>query len=349
MGWLGTVVLAALLGWWAAGQASTPPTIASPAAAPVTVTATEGTVVEVLPLGVSASWPMTITFVSGRDGTLTSLGTAAADPVEAGDTVATIDLEPVVVAEGEVPAFRALGPGARGADVRQLRDLLAAEGFLQDAAGQEFDEETEAAVRQWQEQLGVDATGVVEPGVLLFVPDLPRPLVPAGEVQIGSRVAPGQPLLAAPQAQPRLSLGVGVDRAADLMPGIQVRVDVDGDQRRFLIERLETDPETQQTTAILAGESGGPVCSRDCADLVQAGGERVLPAEVVLVPPTRGTVVPAAAVTTGADGVPAIRRADGEPVEVEVLASAQGRSVVRGIEPGQVVQLQREQAADAGG
>lgn len=339
--WVASVVMAALLGWWAAREASDPPTVAPAQTQTVTVTATEGSVSDVVPVGVQVSWPASATFVSGGAGTITSIDLEPGSEVRSGDVVLTVDLEPVVVGEGQVPAFRELGPGVSGADVRQLKDLLVAGQVMAAAEGDVFDDDTAEAVRRWQEGLGVPPTGTVEPGALVFVSGLPRQMLVVGEVQVGSRMAPGQPLLATAVGEPRMTMVVGADRTDVLQPGVAVVIDVDGEPLTVQIGRLETDPATDQTVAVLVGQDGGSVCGTGCAGLVEVGGQRVLPAEAVVVPEVSGTVIPAAAVVTGADGRPAVRTGDGELVEVQVLATSRGQSVVEGIGPGQAVQLAR--------
>lgn len=253
----------------------------------------------------------------------------------------TIDLDPVIVAEGAVPSFRELTPGVSGVDVRQLKELLVAGRFLDAAEGDVYDEETAAAVERWQEAHGAPVTGAVEPGALVFVSGLPRQLLVVSDVQVGSRVAPGQALLATAVGEPSATMVVGTDRTDVLQPGVEVVMDVDGELWTLQIDRLETDPETDQTVAVLVGQDRGPLCTTTCARLVDVGGERVLPASAVVVPETSGTVVPAAAVVSGADGGTAVRRDDGQLVRVQVLATSQGQSVVEGIDPGDEVQLAR--------
>jgi hypothetical protein len=78
---------------------------------------------------------------------------------------------------GEMPAYRALASGDEGRDVRQLQRNLLALGF--DDGGDlevtgEFDSDTAEAIRDWQEDLGVERTGVVELGDVAFFPTARR-------------------------------------------------------------------------------------------------------------------------------------------------------------------------------
>jgi peptidoglycan hydrolase-like protein with peptidoglycan-binding domain len=93
---------------------------------------------------------------------------------------------------GTVPAYRALSSGLEGTDVRQLQRNLLALGF--DDGGDlevtgEFDADTAEAVRDWQEDLGLDRTGVVEVGDVVF--ERGRRRMGSHLVEVGLSVAAG--------------------------------------------------------------------------------------------------------------------------------------------------------------
>lgn len=69
---------------------------------------------------------------------------------------------PVFVFEGEVPAFRDLGPGVSGADVRQLEAGLVSAGFDPGPIDGVFDESTERAVTDLYVSAGYEAVVVSE-------------------------------------------------------------------------------------------------------------------------------------------------------------------------------------------
>ena len=71
-----------------------------------------------------------------------------------GDVVLTASGRPLFLLVGEQPAFRDLGPGARGEDVRQLEEALARLGFDPGPRDGAFDEHTESAVVRWYEASG---------------------------------------------------------------------------------------------------------------------------------------------------------------------------------------------------
>lgn len=91
--------------------------------------------------------------------------------IERGRRLFEIDDEPVVLMYGDLPAYRPLAAGDSGEDVEQLESNLAALGF--DAGGameadDDFDSATASAVAAWQDSLGLEETGEVELGRIVF-------------------------------------------------------------------------------------------------------------------------------------------------------------------------------------
>ena len=69
-----------------------------------------------------------------------------------------------------------MAEGDEGTDVRQLERNLVALGHDPDGdieVDDEYDWATTAAVRDWQEALGLDETGALEPGQVVFLPGPP--------------------------------------------------------------------------------------------------------------------------------------------------------------------------------
>lgn len=93
------------------------------------VAAEQGTVGRSLGLNVTAEWSPERVVSNHAAGTVTSVELASGAEVEPSQPVYTVDLRPVVAAEGDVPAFRDLASGAEGADVVQLQELLQAAGY----------------------------------------------------------------------------------------------------------------------------------------------------------------------------------------------------------------------------
>lgn len=119
-----------------------------------------------------------LTFDSIRDvffpgsGTVTSIR-AEVGSVIAGDVLYRIDDVPTIAITGEVPAWRTMAVDAVGDDVLQLEEALVSMGY--DAAGllavdRTYTSYTAALVELWQADLGVEVTGRINHGAVVFVP-----------------------------------------------------------------------------------------------------------------------------------------------------------------------------------
>jgi hypothetical protein len=110
-------------------------------------------------------------------GTITSLPTAG-QVIQPGNTLYTVDGNPVVLMNGSFPAYRTLSASvSAGVDVEELKQNLAALGFdsgRQLTSDGTFDAATTAAVERWQASLGETQTGVVTLGQVVFLPGAQR-------------------------------------------------------------------------------------------------------------------------------------------------------------------------------
>ena len=99
----------------------------------------------------------------------------AGSVVHRGGVLYRLDGDPILLMYGSTPAYRALKPGvAAGADVRELEQNLAALGFDPGTVDEAFTSTTSAAVRDWQESVGLEQTGTVELGRVVFMPGARR-------------------------------------------------------------------------------------------------------------------------------------------------------------------------------
>ncbi|MGW6198691.1 peptidoglycan-binding protein [Kribbella sp. NPDC055110] len=110
-----------------------------------------------------------------------------------GNTVYSIDNKPTTLLYGALPAYRRLAIGTEGTDVLQLEQNLKAMGYSGFTVDDEYTDATAAAVEEWQEDLGLDETGVVELGSVLFAPGHLR--VDSVQAEESSPLGPNQPVL----------------------------------------------------------------------------------------------------------------------------------------------------------
>jgi peptidoglycan hydrolase-like protein with peptidoglycan-binding domain len=110
------------------------------------------------------------TAVTGRlAGTVTWLPAAGAT-IRRGQAVYRVDDTPVVLLYGSLPAYRRLAPGVEGADVKQFERNLRALGYTGFTVDDEYSDATAEAVKEWQDDLGLEETGRVEPGRIVYAP-----------------------------------------------------------------------------------------------------------------------------------------------------------------------------------
>jgi peptidoglycan hydrolase-like protein with peptidoglycan-binding domain len=150
-------------------QAEAEATTETPATAEVTVQ----TLTETVTVSGDLGYGDTLDMACLLGGTLTGLP-AAGDVLERGDVLYSVDDTPVVLMYGSLPAYRPLNVGTEGADVKQFEKNLAELGYDGFTVDDEYTDATADAVEQWQDDLGLEATGVVDLGRVVFAPDAIR-------------------------------------------------------------------------------------------------------------------------------------------------------------------------------
>lgn len=115
-----------------------------------------------------------------KQGTITGLpgpGTV----LDRGQTVYQVDATPVVLFLGGLPLYRDVGPDLTdGPDVRLVEENLRALGFGGFTVDATFTGATEDAIREWQESLGLEETGVIHPADVI---------VTSGPVRVATVIA----------------------------------------------------------------------------------------------------------------------------------------------------------------
>ncbi len=337
VGWVVAFVLGVGSAWWAADATLSRPEVAEGTSAPVFYTVSRGTVERVMSFTAKATWAAALAASNSASGTVTSVSTQPGQAVEVGDVLYTVDLRPVVAAEGAVPSFRVLSAGASGEDVAQLEEFLAATVRFDGTVDEEFTELTAAAVMSWQARLGVEPSGVVRPGDLLFLPQLPARVVLSGDIRVGAQVSSGIGAVEVLSKSPSVTVTLGADQS-DLVPlDGAVRVHRGGAIWRGRIAAA-TQTELGELQLELVGPQGRAICHPRCAQL-PVSRPTLMRADLIAVPPTTGPVVPAAALRTMPQGATVVLGVDGEEIPVQVLAAASGQAVVSGIDVGERIQL----------
>jgi len=134
----------------------------------------------------------TSTAVNRSGGTITSLPDSGQE-LRRNSTVYSVDNKPTTLLYGALPSYRRLANGSEGEDVRQLEQNLEALGYTGFTVDDEYTSSTAEAVEEWQDDLGLDETGVVELGAVLYAPGRIR--IHSVQAQEGAPLPPNQPVL----------------------------------------------------------------------------------------------------------------------------------------------------------
>jgi peptidoglycan hydrolase-like protein with peptidoglycan-binding domain len=138
-----------------------------------------------------------VNVLNQAQGTITSLPSEGT-VVERGQALYWIDNRPIPLLYGDLPAWRRFEAGmSDGPDVRQLEQNLVALGYATEpelTVDERFTLATAAAVKRWQQAIGVAPTGAVELSDAVFLPDAVR--VASVKAERGSAARPGEQILA---------------------------------------------------------------------------------------------------------------------------------------------------------
>jgi peptidoglycan hydrolase-like protein with peptidoglycan-binding domain len=162
--------------------------------------------------------------VNHRSGTITSLP-AVGQIVKQGQTLYRIDGFPVILLYGSTPAYRDLRQGESGADVQQLNAALVALGYASEAelspSADKFGWRTRVAVKKLQADLGVEQTGMLALGTVVFQPRAVRITVVSGT--LGAPAGPGA-LLTATSTRHQVSIQLDAAQQSEVKVGDPVTI-----------------------------------------------------------------------------------------------------------------------------
>lgn len=161
---------------------------------------------------------------TSRAGVVTDIADVG-QPIEPSATLFELDGVPTVALLGDVPAWRELTTDTVGPDVAQLEANLVALGY--DARGlltvdETYTDYTADLVEEWQSDLGLEATGTVAVGLVVFVPE--GSVVTSVLSSVGSQLAAGgENLMLGTAVTDRvLEVVVPADEVESIAPGTVV-------------------------------------------------------------------------------------------------------------------------------
>lgn len=236
--------------------------------------------------------------------------------IQPGQTLYELGGTPTVLLPGAAPAWRPLAEGMDdGTDVLQLEAFLAGAGYSPGAVDEHFTAETGDAVAAWQDYLGVEPTGELAMGSVVFASG---PLVVREtHAAVGSGLAEDSQVLTVSSTTTMVEFAIDPVLAGQLAPANEITV------------RLTDGSSVTAAITALRPAEGGTVA---VATPAEAPAVAVTPTpitvthQVVLVEGT--LIVPAEAVIQLDNGTQAVRRPDGTVASIEVVASSNGEVAI---------------------
>lgn len=287
----------------------------------------------------SATWDPGAAGVNRSSGIVTAVHAQDGSELSSGSVVYEVNERPVVLATGVVPAFRDMARGINGDDVAQLQSMLTQLGFYGGDIDGEFGPQTADAVRSWQRGLGLEGTGIVLLGDLMFIPDLPAQARVDGEILFrDATLSGGERVLEGLAGAPAFYIDISAARSSLIVEGMTVQLSYVGVSWSALVGARGPGSEDGSVRLHLASVDDVPICRDECRVIPTEGNPRI-DAQVIVMPVTAGLVVPSSAVWTNEKGELVVIAEDGEQHVVEVVAQARGLSLVNGVAEGQIVRV----------
>ncbi|MFJ4027589.1 peptidoglycan-binding protein [Paenarthrobacter sp. NPDC089989] len=326
-------------GGWAAKTVFMPTVVSLDNDTSAFIEVSEGEIGSSLNLVATAEWTTTPAGNNRASGTVTSVNVEPGQQVISGNVLYSVNLRPVVIAQGALPAFSTLEYGMKSQVVAQLQTFLSSGGYFRGANDGFFGEQTRLAVMNWQRSTGLPADGHVRTEDIIFVPKLPaRVSLDPTFVERGRILTGGEAVLRQVSDAPVFSMDVTEAQGTSMAEGVTVKLQAtDGDPWLAVVgERSRNDQQQVLVNLVPSGDTS--ICGTEC-DALSVGEKTLIPANVVIVETVRGLVVPNAALVATSNGGVALIDSNSTEHAVRVLASARGFSVVEGVEAGLSVKL----------
>ncbi len=199
------------------------PTAAHSSLPPATAAIEKTTLVETKQVDGMLGYGGTHSVSSAGHGTLTWLPAAGA-VIARGRPMYRVDTKPVPLLYGRLPLYRTLASGVEGSDVYQFERNLQALGYTGFTVDKTFTAATAAAVKDWQDDLGVQETGKVAPGSVVVAPGRIR--VAERKASVGDKT--GAPVLTYTGTTRVVSVDLDVQYQRLARKGAQVEVELPG-------------------------------------------------------------------------------------------------------------------------
>jgi len=162
-----------------------------------------------------------------RSGIVTALASEGQN-LERGASLFTVDgIRAAILMYGAQPMWRDLGAGvSAGSDIEQLGQNLAAMGYAATgfSPSSHWTVELTAAVKAWQESLGLPETGRVVLGDVVFASGAVR--IAGVNVALGATIAPGISIYAVTDTTPIVSVELPVSKQGRISVGQAVEVEL---------------------------------------------------------------------------------------------------------------------------
>jgi peptidoglycan hydrolase-like protein with peptidoglycan-binding domain len=165
------------------------------------------------------------TVINQAGGTYTKLPDEG-DKVGCGDVLYRVDDDPVLLLCGSVPAYRDLGMGDKGNDVRQLNRNLRELGYDADPGDHEFTWKTQEALEKLQHDKGSDVTGELQIDDAVFLPQPVRIAKVTGE--LGGSARPGARVAQATSDTLVVQVGLEASQQGEVKKGDRAQITLPG-------------------------------------------------------------------------------------------------------------------------
>jgi len=172
-----------------------------------------------------------VPLVNRTNGTLTWMAEPGST-VDRGEALYEVDGRKVRLLFGDRPAWRTLGPGTSGVDVKQLKQNLVALGYGTTSGlgtGDAWTAATTDALKRWQKAAGLDQDGIADLGEIVFQPG--AVIISSQSGHVGEDARPGGAVLTATPAATVVTVGLDASKRDLIAAGDTVEIELPGGKR----------------------------------------------------------------------------------------------------------------------